>query len=289
MRDFVISTDSTASLPETYLTEHQIDVHPLHYIIDDVEYGMDLEKQLTNKEFYDCIRAGKMPTTSATNPAYIRKVMEKQILDGKDILHIGFSSGISSSYANAHMVAQELMEEYPEAKIAVVDSLSAECGHALLVYKAVALKEQGKSFEEIVQWLEENKLHVVMHFTVEDLFHLVRGGRLAKSTAVLGTALSIQPVLHVNNEGKLENISKTRGRKKAMKLLVDMMASNTEGYPVENIFISHSDCEKEAGELEKYAKENYPDANTWVLPISPTVGAHTGVGTLVVAYFGNVR
>lgn len=181
------------------------------------------------------------------------------------------------------------MEEYPEAKIAVIDSLSAECGHALLVYKAVALKKQGKSFEEIVQWLEENKLHVVIHFTVEDLFHLVRGGRLAKSTAVLGTALSIQPILHVNNEGKLENISKTRGRKKAMKILIDAMATNTEGYPVDNIFISHSDCEEEAWELEKYAKEKYPSANTWVLPVSPTVGAHTGVGALVVAYMGNVR
>lgn len=289
MRDFVISTDSTASLPENYLKENEIAVHPLHYIIDDVEYGMDLGKELTDKEFYDCIRSGKMPTTSATNPGYIRKVMEAQLAEGKDILHIGFSSGLSSSYANAHMIAQELMEEHPEAKIVVIDSLCAECGHALMVYKAVEMKKQGKSLEEIAHWLEENKLHVIIHFTVEDLFHLVRGGRLAKSTAVLGTALSIQPILHMDNEGKLENISKTRGRKKAMKTLVDTMSSNTEGFPVENIFISHSDCEDEARELEMYAKEKYPEANTWVLPISPTVGAHTGVGTLVIAYLGNVR
>lgn len=289
MREFVISADSTAGLPEKYKKDNGIDIHPLHYIIDGKEYGMDLGEELTDKEFYDCIRKGKMPTTSATNPEYIRKVMEKQLAEGKDILHLGFSSGLSSSYANAHMVAEELKEEYPEAKIVVIDTLSAECGHALLVYMAVEMKKQGKSLEEIAEWIEANKLHVIVHFTVEDLFHLVRGGRLAKSTAVLGTALSIKPILHMDNEGKLESISKTRGRKKAMKVLVDTIETNTEGFEVKHIFISHSDCEEDAKEMERYAKEKYPEVNTWVLPISPTVGAHTGVGSLVIAYFGNVR
>lgn len=289
MRDFVISTDSTASLPEEFIKENNIAVHPLHYIIDDVEYGMDLGKELTDKEFYDCIRNGKMPTTSATNPGYIQKVMKEQLNAGCDILHIGFSSGLSSSYANAHMVAEELMEENPEAKIVVIDTLCAECGHALLVYKAVEMKKQGKSLDEIAAWLEENKHHLIIHFTLEDLFHLVRGGRLSKSTAVIGTALNIQPILHMDENGKLANIGKARGRKKAMRTLVDTIATNSEGYPVDNIFISHSDCESEAKELEAYAKEKYPNANTWILPISPTVGSHTGIGTLVVAYLGNVK
>lgn len=289
MRDFVISTDTTASLPKKYLEENNIALHPLHYIIDDEEYGMDLGKELSDQEFYDCIRNGKMPTTSATNPEFIERTMEKQISEGYDILHIGFSSGLSSSYANADMVARQLMEEHPEVKIRVVDSLSAECGQALLVYKAVEMKKQGKSLDEIADWIEHNRTNVIIHFTLSDLFHLVRGGRLGKSSAILGTVLNVQPILHMDNEGKLANISKARGRKKAMRTLVDTIAGNTEGYAVDTIFFSHSDCEEEILELEAYAKTKYPDSKTMILPISPTVGAHTGVGTLVVSYMGNVR
>ena len=285
MKEFVISTDSTASLPEDYLKENNIAIHPLHYYIDEEEFGKDIGKELTDKEFYQKIREGKMPTTSATNPEYIMKVMKEQLDAGFDILHIGFSSGISSSYNNAAMCGRELQEEYPDRKIIVIDSLSAECGQALLV----EMKKQGKTMEEIAEWIEANKLHVVHHFTVEDLFHLVRGGRLAKSTAIIGTALNIQPVLHMDDEGKLSNIAKTRGRKKAMKMLVDTIAQNTDGWEVNEVFISHSDTQDEAAELESMVKEKYPDAKTMILSISPTVGAHTGVGTLVVSYFGNKR
>lgn len=289
MKEFVISTDSTASLPEDYLKENNIAIHPLHYYIDEEEFGKDIGKELTDKEFYQKIREGKMPTTSATNPEYIMKVMKEQLDAGFDILHIGFSSGISSSYNNAAMCGRELQEEYPDSKIIVIDSLSAECGQALLVYHAVEMKKQGKTMEEIAEWIEANKLHVVHHFTVEDLFHLVRGGRLAKSTAIIGTALNIQPVLHMDDEGKLSNIAKTRGRKKAMKMLVDTIEQNIDGWEVNEVFISHSDTQSEAEELEGMVKEKYPDAKTMILSISPTVGAHTGVGTLVVSYFGNKR
>lgn len=289
MSNFVISTDSTASLPKDYLEENHIAIHPLHYYIDEEEYGMDIGKELTDKEFYDSIRNGKMPTTSATNPGYIREVMTKQLEEGYDILHIGFSSGISSSYNNAAMVGRELQEAYPDRKIIVIDSLSAECGQALLVCNAVEMKKQGKSLEEIAAWVEKAKPHIVHHFTVEDLFHLVRGGRLAKSTAIIGTALSIQPILHVDDEGKLSNIAKARGRRKAMKMLVDGIAENTIGIETKQVYLSHSDCLEEAQLLETMVKEKYPDAETRILPISPTVGAHTGVGTLVVSYYGNKR
>ena len=289
MRDFIIATDSTANLPESYLLDNNISVFPLHYIIDGEEYGKDIGHELTDKEFYDSIRNGKMPTTSATNPSYISKVMKEKAEQGYDILHIGFSSGLSSSYNNAVMCANEIMEEIPTCKITVVDSLSAECGHALLVYSAVELKKQGKTMEEIAKWLEVKKHHMVHHFTVEDLFHLVRGGRLAKSTAILGTALNIQPILHMDEEGKLATIGKVRVRKKAMKTLVDTIAENTVGWDVNQIFISHSDDEEDAKALEEMVKEKYPDVYTMVLPISPTVGAHTGVGTLAISYFGNKR
>lgn len=289
MRDFLISTDSTASLPAEYIKENNIAIYPLHYIIDGEEYGMDLGKELTDKEFYNSIRNGKMPTTSATNPEYINGVMRKQVEDGYDVLHIGFSGGLSSSFSNAAMCAREIMEENPECKIIVVDSLSAECGQALLVYRAVEMKKQGKSMEEIAAWIEENKLHVVHHFTVDDLFHLMRGGRLSKSSAILGTALNIKPILHVNDEGKLANIAKVRGSKKAMKTLVDTMLENADSGNMSEIFLSHSDNEEGIRELEAMVKEKYPESLIWILPVSPTVGAHTGVGTLVVSYFGKKR
>lgn len=289
MRDFIITTDSTANLPESYLLDNNISVFPLHYIIDGEEYGKDLGHELTDKEFYDSIRNGKMPTTSATNPDYISKVMREKVNQGYDILYIGFSSGLSSSYNNAVMCANEIMEDIPQCKIATVDSLSAECGHALLVYSAVELKKQGKTMDEIIKWLEVKKHHMVHHFTVEDLFHLVRGGRLSKSTAILGTALNIQPILHMDEEGKLATIGKVRGRKKAMKTLVDTISENTLGWDVNQIFISHSDAEEDAKTLEEMVKEKYPDAFTMILSISPTVGAHTGAGTLAISYFGNKR
>lgn len=289
MRDFVISTDTSAGLSKEYLEENNIPIHPLHYIIDGEEYGMDLGKELSTDEFYNEVKNGKLPTTSATNPGYIETVMRSQLEAGNDILHISFSSGLSSSYSNAAMIADQLREEFPEANIKVIDTLSAECGQALFVYRAVELKKQGKSLDEIAEWLLSERDHMVVHFTVGDLFHLVRGGRLAKSTAVLGTALNIQPVLHMDENGKLANIAKARGRKKAMKALVESMNGNTEGYEVNEIFFSHSACEEEARELEAMAKELYPDVKTMINPISPTVGSHTGIGTLVIAYFGNVK
>lgn len=289
MRDFVISTDTAAGLGQEYLSENNIAVHPLHYIIDDVEYGIDLGRELTDKEFYDSIRAGKMPTTSATSPDYIGKLMRRQVNEGFDILHIGFSSGLSSSFEHAAICAEEIMQEVPECKIRAVDTLSAECGQALLVHKAVQMKKQGKTLDEIADWLEVNKHHMVVHFTVEDLFHLVRGGRLSKSTAVLGTALNIQPVLHVDEEGKLANISKVRGRKKAMRALVDPIEANSEGWDKDCIFLSHADALEEINMVKAMIQEKYPDAYIMTLSVSPTVGAHTGAGVLVIAYFGNKK
>lgn len=289
MKEFIISTDSTASLPKEFIEENKIAIHPLHYIIDGTEYGMDIGKELTDKEFYDSVRNGKMPTTSATNPGFIDKTFREQVSAGYDVLHIGFSSGISSSYSNAAMCARDIMDENPDARIIVVDSLSAECGQALVVYYAVQLKKQGKTIDEIAQWIEEHKLNIIHHFTVGDLFHLMRGGRLSRTSAIMGSALSIQPILHVDNEGKLAAISKARGRKKAMKILVDTIATNSEGFDNKEVFVSHSDCEDEAAELVNMIKEKYPQATIWMLPISPTVGSHTGVGTLVVSYLGNVR
>lgn len=289
MREFVICTDTSAGLQDSYLKENNIPIFPLHYIIDGVEYGMDLGKELTSDEFYNQVKAGKLPTTSATNPGYVEKVMRQLLDEDKDIVYIAFSSGLSSTYSNANMVAEQLKDDYPNSKIYVIDTLSAECGQALLVYRAVEMKKEGKSADEIAKWLMSIRDNMVVRFTLGDLFHLVRGGRLSKTSAVLGTALNIQPVLHIDYKGGLENISKARGRKKAMRALADSIEGNSEGFEVKEVFFSHSDCEEECKELEAMVKEKHPNIKTMILPISPTVGSHTGCGTLVMAYFGNIK
>lgn len=288
MRDFIISTDSTVDLPEAYLKENNISVHPLYYIIDEKEYIPGVS-DMPVQDFYKTIKNGKMPTTSASNPKYIMENMNKHIEAGYDILHISFSSGLSSSYNNAAICAENVMEEVPEAKIIVVDSLSGTVGQGLLVYKAVEMKKQGKSIEEIAQWIRENRKHVIHEFIVDDLFHLVRGGRLSQSTALVGTMLRIQPLLHMNDEGKISNIGKIRGRKKALNMLADNIEEKTKVNELETVFISHGDCIEDAQYLADRIKNKYDVKNIVINDICPTIGAHTGHGAVVVAYLGSKR
>ena len=288
MKDFIISTDSTADLPKSYLEENKIAIHPLHYTVDDIEYGMDLS-ELSPVEFYRSMRNGKLPTTSATNPEFITKLMKEQVHRGYDILHIGFSSALSSSYNNAVVSSQNIMDEIPDANIIVFDSLCATVGQGIMVDKAVQLKNQGKTMEQIAVWLKENRQHFVHQFLVDDLFHLVRGGRLSKSTAVIGTALHIQPLIHVDENGKLANIGKIRGRKKGLNALADNIKEKAKGFELEKVFISHADCIEDAIYVADRIKKIYKIENVMINDISPTIGAHTGVGAVIVAYFGDKR
>lgn len=288
MRDFIISTDSTADLPESYLKENNVSVHPLYYIIDEKEYIPGI-LDMPIKDFYQMMKNGKMPTTSASNPKFIMENMKKHIEEGYDILHISFSSGLSSSYNNAAICAENIMEEVPEATIIVIDSLCATVGQGLLVYKAVQMKKQGNTMEEIVQWIKENRKHVVQEFIVDDLFHLVRGGRLSQSTAFVGTMLNIQPMLHMNDEGKLSSIGKIRGRKKALNTLANNIEEKIKGNELEIVFISHGDCIDDAQYLADKIKSKYDVNNVSINNIGPTIGAHTGQGVVVVAYLGSKR
>lgn len=288
MKDFIISTDATADLPLFYVKENSIEIHPIYYIVDEKEYGLGLS-ELSPKDFYENMRKGKMPTTSSSNPQYITKLMNEQVNRGYDVLHISFSSALSCSYNNAVVCARNIMEEVPDANILVVDSLCATAGQGLMVHKAVQLKKQGKTIEEIAEWIKENRKHFVHQFIVNDLFHLVRGGRLSKSTAFFGTALRIQPLLHLNDEGKICNIGKIRGRKKALNTLVDNIEEKVIGLELDTVFISHSDCIEEAMYVADKIKDRYGIDDILINDIGPAIGAHTGVGTVVVAYFGNQR
>lgn len=288
MKKFIISTDSTEDLPETYLKENNISIHPLYYIIEDKEYipGVD---DMPVKDFYKALKEGKMPTTSASNPINIIAQFQKEINEGNDILHLSFSSGLSSSYNNAKICAQKIMEEEPNSKIVVVDTLSGTVGQGILLMKAVEMKKAGKTIDEIAQWINDNKKHVIHEFTVSDLNHLFRGGRLSRASAIVGTMLNIQPILHMDDEGKLAAIGKVRGRKKALCALVDNIENKTDITTLKQVLISHGDCIEDANYVADKIKQKYQIKDITIENICPTIGAHTAQGAVVVAYMGNNR
>ncbi len=289
MKPFIISVDTTSDLPEEYLQEHNIPVHPLHYIIDEKEYGKELG-ELPPQDFYQTMRDGKMPITNATNIDYDIKLMEAAVEQGYDIIHLPFSSAMSASCGNAILAANQVMARHPDARIVVIDSLTATSGLGILVRKAVAMKEAGKSFDEVVAWIKETAPHVVCHFTLPDLFHMWRGGRLKKSTAILGTALKLHPILHVNEAGGLASIKKVRGRKAAIKALADGLAPLYEaGTLPDCVSITHGDSLEDAKLVGKQVEEKYGIKNIYYSYLSPTLGAHSGPNTLTIGYIGTVR
>ena len=289
---FKITTDSTADLPVEYLKENNVGCIPISYILDGVTYGWD--KELDWKEFYRLMREEeKMPTTSQINPAEAKKYFEDCIKTDKEILHIAFSSGLSGTCNNMRLAAEEIMEEHPDVKITVIDSLGASMGEGLLVHKALRLRDAGKSMEETAQWLEEHKLNLVHVFTVEDLFHLYRGGRVSRAAAVIGTLASIKPKLHVDDEGHLIVIGKIRGRKKSLTGLVDYMEEKMGKWVQENrddcVFISHSDALEDAERVRDMIKERFGVEHFIINHIGPTIGAHTGSGTVALFFMGTSR
>lgn len=284
MDKWIISVDTTADIPESYLKEHNILEQPLHYIVEGKEYGKDIE-ELPIKEFYAKIRAGVMPTTSATNIDFVRKQMEDAVKDGYAILHLPFSAAMSASCSNAFLAKNMLEEVYPDAKIEIVDILSATCGVFALVMKLVEMKDNGASFEEAVEFAKSYVGKARVWFTVQDLMHLYRGGRLKKSSAVVATIVGINPLLKVNPEGKLETFDKVRGRKKALAYLADGIKNCKDFEKIDTISIAHGDCEEEANALADKIKELYPNIKTVsVNYLSQTLGSHTGAGAMVVGY-----
>lgn len=285
MNEFVIVTDSTTDLPKSYYEEKGIPVVSLSYILDGVTY-QDMNG-LSGKEFFDKIRAGSMPTTSQINPEQAKEALEPIVKEGKDILYIGFTSGLSGSYNSVRMAAEELSEEYPEQKIIAIDSLCASMGEGLLLYKAVELKEQGKSLEEIAAWVEDNKLHICHDVTIDDLYHLHRGGRVSKASAVVGSIIKIKPMIHVNEEGKLIVIGKERGRKKAMTALVDRMEKKQGDFKNDVVMIVHGDVEEDAEFLKKEIESRFGIKNIIINGIGSVIGSHTGPGVISIFYMGD--
>lgn len=287
MNEFVIVSDSTVDLPKEYLQSKQVQIISLSYIMDGVTYEeMD---GLSHKEFFEKLRAGSLPTTSQINPEQAREALEPFAKEGKDILYIGFSSGLSGSYNSVRMAAEDLKEEYPDINIITIDSLCACMGEGLLLYKALELKEHGMSMEEIAKWVEANKLHICHNVTVDDLNHLHRGGRISKTTAVVGSMIKIKPIIHMSDEGKLVVIGKERGRKKSLVSIVDRMEKQMQGYDNDIVMITHGDCIEDAEFVKKQVEERFGIHNVMINGIGSVIGSHTGAGVVAVFFMGDKR
>lgn len=289
MSEFVILTDNTVDMPLSWLKEHDVDCLYLACNMDGVIYNK--EHAIDEKEFYRRMREGAMPTTSQVNPTEAQEAFEKVLKEGKDILYVAFSSGLSGTYNSCRIAAGELAEIYPDRKIEVIDTLAASLGEGLILYYAVKMKEEGKSLEETADWVREHVLHSCHVFTVDDLNHLYRGGRVSKATAVIGTLANIKPLLHVDNEGHLLPVGKVRGRKKSLATLVSMMEERIGSYRDKNeiILISHGDCQEEAEYVAKLVKEKFGFDNFMINTVGTTIGAHSGPGTMALFFLGDYR
>ena len=291
MNEYVIVTDSSCDLSDTMVRELNISVLPLSFHLGEETYqDYPDNRDMSPKDFYDKIRAGAMPTTSAVNPEQYIDHLTPILEEGKDVLILAFSSGLSTTCQSAKIAAAELGEKYPERKIYVVDTLSASLGQGLLCWYAAQKRLAGESMEAVRDWCEENKLHLCHWFTVDDLMHLKRGGRVSAVTAIAGTMLQIKPVLHMDDEGHLINMGKARGRKASLDALaakVGELGTAPGEQPL--MLISHSDCEHDAQYVADRVKENYGVGEIRLNNIGPVIGAHTGPGCVALFFLGEHR
>ena len=286
-KNFVITADTTCDLPQRVVEELELRLLPVCCTIGGEDFTSGDPQVL--KRFFDRLRAGEMATTSQATPQQAQELFEPILKEGKQILHISFSSGLSGTAGSVQIAAGILNELYGEDSVIVVDSLCASVGEALLIQRAFAMKEEGKSREEIRQWLEQNKNQVVHLILVDDLDHLYRGGRINKATAVVGGALGIKPLLHMDLEGKLNTYAKERGRRKALQSMAQEMAKRTVGYQHPIAYICHGDCEEDANLLADLVHQKTGVGQVMVTSIGATIGAHTGPGVIGLVFLGNPK
>lgn len=280
MSNYVVTVNSTVDLPKAWLEERGVTVVPLKYTIEDETY-VDMDG-LSSKEFFTKLREGKMAVTSQVNPDGAREILEPILKEGKDILHLAFTSALSGTYNSMRLAIEELKEDYPDRKMLLVDTKCACMGEGLLLYYVLQKKEAGATIEEAYAYAEELKDHIGHYVTVDDLNHLHRGGRLSKTSAVLGSMVKIKPILVINDEGKLVVTAKERGRKKSMNTIVDLAVEHTGEFKQEIVMITHGDCLEEAEYLAGLVKEKMGVDNIFINNIGTVIGGHTGPGVLAV-------
>lgn len=286
---FVISTESNSEIPWQWEDEFDIKVLRMPYSIGDVEYFYDLGRETDIKGFYDKMRGGACVTTAQRNPAEIMEFWTPYLKAGMDILHIAFSSALSGTFNCEQMARQELLEAYPDRKIILVDSLAISAPLAQLVRRAADMKAAGNSMEEIAAWVEENKQTSSALFTVDSLEYLRRGGRVSGAAAFFGTVLEIKPVLYIAPDGKLVPMEKVKGRKKAVKYMLEKCAATIEKPEEQVVTICEADCMEDAVTLEKQVRELIAPKDVAINPIGPVIGSHCGPGTLGLVYYARSR
>lgn len=288
-RKFDILTDSGCDMPQNYLLKNEVGCVKLGFTMNNINYEGDCGEHISEKDFYQKLRGGAMPTTYQVTGETARTYMEESLKNGRDLLVIAFSSGLSGT-AGSFLVAQrELAKKYPKRKICVIDSLCASMGEGLLLDYAIQKAEGGASLEETARYVEELKLHICHHFTVDNLYHLKRGGRVSATTALVGSILKIKPIMHVNDEGKLMAIGKAMGRKKALKTLVENVFDSADMGASDPIFISHGDCIDDVEYVKELLKERFPKTKITVNFVGAVIGTHSGAGTLAIFHKGKKR
>ncbi len=290
MADYMILTDSCCDLSEELVAELGVQYVPLKVTVEGKTYSNWLDgREIGIKEFYDKMRGGAVAKTAAANPVDWEALMEPILAEGKDILVIAFSSGLSSTHQAAVIAGEELQPRYPDRKIYVVDSLAASSGEGLLVWYAVNQQKAGAPIEDVRDWLEANKLNMAHWFTVDDLVYLKRGGRVSATTALVGTVLGIKPVLHVDDEGHLVSVEKTRGRKASLKALVDHMEKSDINPNGEMVYISHSDSLEDAQWLADEIRGRMNVGDVKIFNVGPVIGSHSGPGTMALFFMAHQR
>ena len=285
----IIFTDSCCDLPRSFVEENNIQVMHLRVNIQGRDIPDDLGISIESKNFYDLIRQGEMPTTSQVNVNTFEDNFRKYIKEGYSIIYIGFSSALSGCVNSARIAKENIEEEISNADITIIDTKSASLGLGLIVYNAVNMLKAGKEKSEIVNWIEDNKLKVNHWFTVNDLYHLKRGGRLSGTVAAVGTILSIKPVMHIDDEGRLIPASKVKGRKKSIKVLKEILVDKIVCPEEQTIFISHGDCIEDAEYLKELIINEVKVKEVIINNVGPVIGSHTGPGILALFFMGSNR
>lgn len=293
MRDYVITCCSTADMSSSFMKEHEVPFAMFHYQMDGVEYEDDLYTSVTPQEFYRKIEEGAQPVTSQVNAEQYIALFEPFLKRGQNIIHLALSSGISGTVNSANVAKSQLMEEYPERRIIVIDTLGASSGYGLLVTKALENRESGMGFEENAAWLEGNKLRLHHWFFSTDLTSYVRGGRISKVSGFVGQALNICPLLNMDSMGRLIPRTKCRGKKQVIREIVKRMEEHAENGSAYSgkCYISQSACEEDAKEVARLVEEKFPNLDGKVLinPIGTVIGSHTGPGTVALFFWGDER
>lgn len=284
----IIITDSCCDLSYSYISENNLEVIPFPFSIDGKEYVDDFGRFLSYEDFYNELRNGATPLTSQISAFTFEQVFKKYVSEGNAVIYIGFSSALSQTFNNSVLARNIVLEEIPEADITVIDSKSASVGLGAIVFYANELLKQGKSKDEIIEWIENNKLKSNHWFIIDSLEHLKRGGRISAASAAVGTMLDIKPLLNVDDEGKLNVLKKIRGRKKAIRELLDEL-QNIKNSEEQTIFINHGDCLKDAEQLRDLVLNEVNVKDVVINYIGPIIGSHTGPGMLCLVFMGNKR